>query len=406
MEKEAEEILEHLETNGFSAYKVGGCVRDQLLGYAIQDIDIATSATPEQVMTLFPRVIPTGIKHGTVTVIGKCHSFEVTTFRLESSYSNHRQPDRVEFVVDIVQDLTRRDFTINAMALDRRGNLIDPYGGELDLQRRILRAVGNPYDRFEEDALRILRGVRFSSRFLLTIEPSTWIAMTRLGRLLTAISRERIRDELDKMIAGNHPGMACKRLSFPGFLPFQDVNELFSAEAVARLPLGIELLPPISRWVGLFLHVGWEQQQAEQFLRDWKFSNKFIQDNMKLFKIAKTTCQTPIVGKKLLLAYGLKHVLEGLQIKQWLTQNDKICNVEKWKTWDAEIPIRHPGQLAVNGQDLLNEFGGKPGPWIGQVIHTLFERVALYGISNVQEILFAEARKVLKTSEGTDTKPI
>jgi len=406
VEKEADEILECFEKSGFSAYKVGGCVRDQLLGYAVNDIDLATSATPEQVMALFPHVIPTGIKHGTVTVIWKSHSFECTTFRTESSYSNHRQPDSVEFVIDIVEDLKRRDFTINAMALDRRGNLVDPFGGKQDLQKRILRSVGNPYERFAEDALRILRGIRFSSRFSLHIEQATWTAMTSLGKLLTAISKERIRDELEKMISGNQCEQAVKLLSTPGFLPFEDLNKLFEFKKMEKLPLDIGKLPPLSRWAGLLLYAGWDSNRAEGFLRHWRLSNQAIQTIMRLFRIAGSTCHTKTQGKRWLLDYGLDQILEGLKIKYWLTGNNHRLDYDTWKAWDAEIPIRSPKQLAVNGQDLIRVFSRKPGPWVGQVLRRLFEQVALEGMSNDREFLIAEARKVMKTSEGTDIKPI
>lgn len=406
MEKEAEEILEQLESNGFYAYKVGGCVRDLLLGSAVNDIDLATSATPEQVMALFPHVIPTGIKHGTVTVIWKGLSFECTTFRLDTSYSNHRQPDRVEFVTDITQDLKRRDFTINAMAMDRRGNLVDPYGGKEDLQQRTLRAVGNPYERFTEDALRILRGIRFSSRFSLQIEQATRSAMTSLGDLLRAVSTERVRDELHKMISGNHPEQALNLLSTPGLLPFEDLSQLFASQKIEGLPHGLETLPAASRWAGLLLHVGWEQSQAESFLRHWRFSNHAIQNIIKLFTIAQSTTHTELQGKRQILEYGLAQMLEGLKIRSWLTGNGALVDIEQWEAWDSEILIHTPKQLAIQAQDLISTFGRKPGPWIGQVLHILFLQVALHGISNEQEILMAEARKVLNTSEGTDIKPI
>lgn len=406
MEKAADEVLAYFEKNGYSAFKVGGCVRDKLIGCAVEDIDIATSATPEQVMSLFPRVIPTGMKHGTVTVIWKDYSFECTTYRLETTYSNHRQPDRVEFVKDIIQDLKRRDFTINAMAMDRQGNLVDPFGGEQDLRRGLLRTVGDPYERLTEDALRILRGIRFTSRFSLCIESSTWTAMRSSGHLLNAISTERIRDELDKIMGGEQPERALSLLSTRDFLPFTDLRDLFSESRIQNLPQGLGKLPLISRWVGCVLHAGWKSEQFKSFLRRWRFSNRSIQTMLNLFKISVPSYHTEIQAKKYLLKYGLPMILQGVAITQWLTGTVEPPNMEQWKAWDEQLPIRQVRGLVINGQDLIQRMGRQPGPWVGEVLHTLFELVALHGVSNRKEILLAEARKVLNTSEGTDIKPI
>jgi len=204
LSKLAKQCLFTLQGTGFQAYAVGGCVRDLLLERPIHDIDIATDATPDQVTALFPRTVPTGLAHGTVTVLLGDERFEVTTFRSESGYSDGRHPDAVHFETDITADLSRRDFTINAMALDLDGNLLDPFGGQEDLQRRILRCVGEPERRFAEDSLRILRAIRFSAQLGFEIEAETQAAMIHLRAGLSTVSAERVRVELEKILLAEH----------------------------------------------------------------------------------------------------------------------------------------------------------------------------------------------------------
>lgn len=196
--KEVEKILQKLRSCGFEAYVVGGCVRDFLLGKTPSDWDIATSATPDEVMRIFKNAKPTGLQHGTVTVE---HGYEVTTFRIDGKYSDGRHPDQVVFSKDIEQDLARRDFTINAMAHD--GNtFLDPFGGQIDLEKRILKCVGRARERFREDGLRIMRALRFASVYDLSIEFDTNCAIHECKDLLRNIAVERIRDELCKLLCG------------------------------------------------------------------------------------------------------------------------------------------------------------------------------------------------------------
>lgn len=200
---EVKTVLQRLEEQGEEAYAVGGCVRDLLLGRAPCDWDAATSAAPERVMAIFgDRACPTGLKHGTVTVREGDMTVEVTTFRLDGAYADHRHPDAVRFTRSLEEDLRRRDFTVNAMAMDRHGTLIDPFGGQADLRRGLLRAVGTAEERFDEDALRILRGLRFSSVLGFSIEEETLSAMERKRHLLAALAGERLREEMTKLLCG------------------------------------------------------------------------------------------------------------------------------------------------------------------------------------------------------------
>lgn len=202
------ECLETFWRAGFSAHPVGGCVRDTLLGRTPGDWDVTTSARPEQTMALFEHTVPTGAAHGTVTVILEGGSIEATTFRREGGYADGRHPDRVAFDVGLSVDLARRDFTVNAMAFGPEGEVIDPFGGQNDLEKRLIRAVGDPVRRFREDALRILRAVRFAAQLGFTIEPATTAAMEEEAPGLVHVSAERVAAELEKTLLSPAPRWA------------------------------------------------------------------------------------------------------------------------------------------------------------------------------------------------------
>jgi tRNA nucleotidyltransferase (CCA-adding enzyme) len=396
LEKEANKLLYILEQAGFSSYKVGGYVRDKLLDLPVKDIDIATSARPEQVTELFPKVIPTGIKHGTVTVHWQGESFEVTTFRKESEYSDHRHPDQVHFVNHITIDLGRRDFTINAMAMDQSGTIIDPFGGQTDLRNKVIRAVGEPLRRFTEDPLRILRGIRFSANLGFGIHPHTWRAMSECGYLLHEISKERIRDEWSKIIEGSHAIVGLEYLSYEGLVPLLPWATIFSA--YNRHPNKHQLhrwKNPAYRWAFLLSTSNvTETMDISQLLLDWKFPKRLIRQIEALLFIKDQPIITPIDGKRLLIAHGLDIVKQGSYIRA-KTLPDSLCVDSKLLTqWDHELVIGQPKDLAIQGRDLLNHFALQPGPWVSQMLSYLFEQVAFGHIPNDQASLLQEARKV------------
>ena len=226
-------LLDRLHAAGHAAYAVGGCVRDSLLGLVPHDWDLCTSATPAEVLALFgeEHCIPTGLQHGTVTIKSHGNLYETTTFRTEGAYSDGRHPDAVHFVPDVKEDLARRDFTINAMAYSAEEGLIDPFGGQADLAAGIVRAVGEPERRFEEDALRILRLYRFAARFGFALDPATGEAAKALSRHLDCVSAERIAEELSRLLAAPKPGTYLE----PAVL------------AVLFPELNLEMLPEICR---------------------------------------------------------------------------------------------------------------------------------------------------------------
>ena len=198
-------IISVLSGAGFEAYAVGGCVRDAILGRVPGDWDITTNARPEEVKGLFRRTVDTGIAHGTVTVMLGSDAFEVTTYRQDGDYSDHRHPDEVTFTTSLEEDLKRRDFTINAMAYRPETGIVDLFGGQEDLKRKVIRCVGDPRERFDEDALRIMRALRFSAQLGFTIDPSTRAAIREFAPRLQLISKERIRVELVKLLVSPHP---------------------------------------------------------------------------------------------------------------------------------------------------------------------------------------------------------
>lgn len=205
MPKDVAHIIWILEKNGHEAFAVGGCVRDAIMGREPHDWDITTSANPEQIKALFKRTIDTGIQHGTVTVMMNSTGYEVTTYRIDGTYTDGRHPEQVTFTSNLVEDLKRRDFTINAMAYNDRVGVVDQFGGIDDLRHKIIRCVGKATERFTEDALRILRAIRFSAQLGFSIEDNTAKAIVALGSNLTKISKERIQTELDKLITSRHP---------------------------------------------------------------------------------------------------------------------------------------------------------------------------------------------------------
>ncbi len=232
-----------LRRAGFEAYPVGGCVRDALLGRVPGDWDVTTSAMPEQVQMLFSHTIPTGLKHGTITVVEGDMTLEVTTFRRESGYGDGRHPDAVTFDTDLIGDLARRDFTVNAMALGANMEIIDPFGGREDLKRGLIRAVGEPTVRFSEDALRILRGVRFAAQLGFEIEPATAAAMTVCAYMVEHVSAERIKVEVEKTLISPRPQWVGKLVGLGVLNRFYDGWQTCDWEELARAEC-----TPLERW--------------------------------------------------------------------------------------------------------------------------------------------------------------
>ena len=276
-------LLARLHGAGYAAYAVGGCVRDGLLGRTPQDWDLCTSARPEQVLALFGegQCIPTGLQHGTVTIKYGGQLYETTTFRTEGAYTDGRHPDEVHFVPDVRQDLARRDFTINAMAYNGAEGLIDPFGGQQDLQQGILRAVGDPATRFEEDALRILRLYRFAARFGFAIDPPTGQAARALCAHLDCVSVERIEEELSKLLAAPAPAAYLDEKILKVIIPELSAPALQAAKPVVDVcPAGTEDLPV--RWAALLMSLG--EDGTRKALKRLRCSNACIEQTAVLVR--------------------------------------------------------------------------------------------------------------------------
>ena len=276
-------LLARLHGAGYAAYAVGGCVRDGLLGRTPQDWDLCTSARPEQVLALFGegQCIPTGLQHGTVTIKYGGQLYETTTFRTEGAYTDGRHPDEVHFVPGVRQDLARRDFTINAMAYNDAEGLIDPFGGQQDLQQGILRAVGDPATRFEEDALRILRLYRFAARFGFAIDPPTGQAARALCAHLDCVSVERIEEELSKLLAAPAPAAYLDEKILKVIIPELSAPALQAAKPVVdACPAGTEDLPV--RWAALLMSLG--EDGTRKALKRLRCSNTCIEQTAVLVR--------------------------------------------------------------------------------------------------------------------------
>ena len=276
-------LLDALHTAGYAAYAVGGCVRDSLLGRTAHDWDLCTSALPQQVMELFgaEQCIPTGLQHGTVTIKYGGRLYETTTFRTEGSYTDGRHPDAVQFVPDVREDLARRDFTINAMAYNEAEGLVDPFGGQKDLQNGLLRAVGEPQQRFTEDALRILRLYRFAARFGFALDAATARAARQLAPHLDCISAERIQEELAKLLTAPQPGAYLEPAVLAVVLPELTPAALDAAKPVVdACPAGEKNLPV--RWAALLGALG--EADTRRVLKRLRCSNACIEETAVLVR--------------------------------------------------------------------------------------------------------------------------
>ena len=283
-------VLKKLENAGFEAYFVGGSVRDTLLKQNIHDVDIATSAFPEEIKQLFPKTIDIGIEHGTVLALVDDEQYEITTFRTESTYQDYRRPDSVEFVRSLEEDLKRRDFTINAFALKEDGQIIDLFDGLSDLENQVLRAVGNPHERFHEDALRMMRGLRFVSQLGFELEAETALAIQENHHLLEKISVERINVEFVKMLLGQERSAGLRAfvetecyVYCPGLKEYGEALLRF-----ADLPKKT-LRTESQAWTLLIDQLGLEEKEIRSFLKQWKCSNQMIKEVQLLVYGIETT---------------------------------------------------------------------------------------------------------------------
>ena len=397
LEPGASALLDALHRAGFAAYAVGGCVRDSLLGLAPHDWDLCTAARPEQVMELFgeKQCIPTGLQHGTVTVKRDGKLYEITTFRTEGTYTDGRHPDEVHFVPDVREDLARRDFTINAMAYNEKEGLVDPFGGQADLQSGILRAVGVPHQRFTEDALRILRLYRFAARFGFSIDPPTAQAAQKLCAHLDCVSVERIEEELAKLLSAPAPAAYLDKKILTVVLPELSPEALAAAKPVVdACPAGEQALPV--RLAALLLSLG--EDGTRRTLRRLRCSNACIEETAVLVReaVPGVPVSLNIYARRLLGKYNLCTVQRLAALGTALQPEhaaDFAALSELAERLDADGVCCRVSQLAVNGRDLMAA-GVPAGPGIRKVLEALLDGVIREEYPNERQALLAAVQQL------------
>lgn len=380
-------VLVTLQARGHLAYLVGGCVRDMILGVHPQDWDICTSALPEQVLEIFPGSEPTGLRHGTVTVRIRSRRVEVTTFRSEGRYTDHRHPDAVSFVGDLTTDLSRRDFTMNAIALPPDGLVADPFGGVQDIRDRLIRCVGDPDRRFEEDALRMFRAMRFSARLGFRIEEKTLAAIERQAPLAAALAPERVRDEVEKLLLTRQPEKLGELIG----------AGLLDSYLVVRPPeeigfLRLNALPrrALERWAGLSAML--EHQgcipTAESFLTSLRLDHRTIRccDGC-LELLEKAEPRSAVEWKRQLHAYGVEAVSCAARCRDALYGGKSFNALREVLKSGECFTMKH---LAVTGDDLLSL--GLRGKELGRMLDFLLDYVMEYPENNRRELLLALSR--------------
>lgn len=396
------DVLRRLKGAGHQAFLVGGLVRDLLLDRQCGDYDVATSARAEQVQRLFKKVIPTGIQHGTVTVLTRSDKVEVTTFRGEGAYADGRRPDSVTFLDDVVDDLARRDFTINAMAFDPiDGDFVDPFGGATDLSAKQVRCVGTAHDRFSEDGLRPLRAVRFASVLGFEIEPETFAAIPATLSTFGKIALERVREEVTKTLLGPHPGRGVRLLHETG-LAAPILPELLPenlARVQARLDAcerGLELRHAALLWEVPPQAVGVAMERLRHprtvidtvveliRLKDFGLS-AYSDDPARRHALSRATRKlTPVL---LDLATAQAVALEDPAAQARVRENrNEIARIL------ASNPPLTAGELALNGQAVMAILGVPPGRVIGEALRYLLEAVLDAPERNTREVLEALLR--------------
>ena len=390
-------VLKRLNDEGFEAYIVGGCVRDCLLQKTPQDWDITTSAEPMEVKKLFAKTYDTGLQHGTVTVAleGKC--YEVTTYRIESEYDDCRHPNAVIFTKNLKQDLQRRDFTINAMAYHPQEGLKDPFLGQQDLEKKIIKGVGNPKERFEEDALRMLRALRFSAQLGFSVEKETYLALQQQKKKIQYISVERIHQELEKILQA--PYLEKMALLWESGL-LQEIAPTLSEQLKQKGEIIIKQLQKADadrmiRWTILLQYM--TAKQGELFLKHMKFDNNTIKTVTTLlqhlkddilpddFMLRKKANEISLEQLKRLLR--LQYLIEEKQSKKQAEK--QLLEIEKRKDC---ITLK---QLAVNGSDLIKQ-GTAQGKQVGKILCHLLEIVHRFPEKNQKKILLCYAEQMMK----------
>lgn len=385
-------ILEEIEKAGFEAYFVGGSVRDLLLNRDIADVDIATSATPDEIKGIFSKTVDVGIAHGTVVVLYQGESYEVTTFRSESEYDDFRRPNDVTFIRSLEEDLRRRDFTMNAMAMNKDGEIIDPFDGRAALQNKVIKTVGDASERFHEDALRMMRAVRFVSQLSFAIDSETFQALKEHGKLLSFIAVERITTEFEKLFMGQDYQQAIRLLIETGMYQYLPGLTSYKEELNAFQQLQLDRSFTIEEhWVMLLYHFNLPPTEVESFMRGWKQPVKKIRSVQKglscLYKRMNSGW-----GIEELYRAQIELAVSTEKLFNVLMKKDKDYGIKQLEEQWQALPIKERSELAVTGQDLMAWYEQKGGPWIEerlrQIEIAVIKREIRNGKESIREWLF------------------
>lgn len=383
--KKALPVINQLTQAGYEAYFVGGCVRDAILGLPIHDVDIATSAFPAEIKEVFEKTIDVGIEHGTVLVLSGDESYEITTFRTESTYQDYRRPDHVDFVRSLEEDLKRRDFTINALALAHDGSVIDLFDGLNDLKNRCLRAVGQAQDRFQEDALRMMRGLRFISQLDFQLEAKTKEAICNHAELLTKISVERICIEFEKLLVGKNRSQALALFIETNCFKYCPQLTRYEKQLSNFAQVANHQLHDVTvAWAAILTYFNMPMQQVRPFLKAWKTSNQLIIEVQLLLQML-------IIRKQRIFnAIDLYQLNEDI-----IPKLSELCAFYQLseptnlllQRYQA-LPIHQLKDLAINGHDLMTYFNRRGGSWLKQLLSLCESAVLMNEIKNeYQELL-------------------
>ena len=389
-------ILATIEAGGYEAYFVGGSVRDTLLGKPIHDVDIATSAYPDEVKALFERTVDTGIEHGTVMILDHGQGYETTTFRTESTYTDFRRPDEVTFVRSLEEDLKRRDFTVNALAMKADGTIIDLFDGLADLDNGILRAVGDANERFNEDALRMVRAVRFAAQLGFVIEESTLVAIRENAELMTHIAVERTNVEFTKLMQGKAAEYALVEMITTSL--FKSMPALGGSEldlvAFAKLMENDQPKTAEEAWTLLSFELGLSSEDAGTFLRTWKHSKDMLNE----VRTSLTLLNKLRVGD--VSNYDL--YMTGSAITTALAVaglSELNVDTDTLRSRYDSLVIKSKAELKMTGRELTVDFGLKPGPLFGRLINDLEAAVVAGELPNDSAAL-ADAVKAAIENEN------
>ncbi|MGX7111376.1 CCA tRNA nucleotidyltransferase [Gemella cuniculi] len=358
----AVDILKIFEKNGYEAYFVGGCVRDYILDINFSDIDITTNALPEEIKSIFNKTIDTGIKHGTVTIFYKGTPYEVTTFRVEKEYTNHRSPDKVEFVSNLKEDLDRRDFSINAMALDSNGNLYDYHNGKQDLNNKLIKTVNKPSDRFFEDALRMLRAFRFSSKLNFEIEEETLNAIEENAKLIEFVSVERIVAELKKLLKGVGNYRSLKLLLKSGignYIPF--IKNITNYREFSNFTFCQSIY-----YLSYFNNIPLSE------MKKLKLSNKEIVQ-IKNYNKIQSEFENGVPLELILYKNSKEDVI-------FISDLFGYSGVNKIK--NTSLIITSFSEVKITSKEIIEIVNLKPGPWIKKVMNDIVENILLEKMKN------------------------